>query len=211
MLRYWTPLLGLKATTFENQFYSCGIHLACPDGEELIFNAKNLDDRCVYFSIIKLMSRYLMFVFSIRFLADVKESVLESTEMEAIRIELELDKQSSCNQHSIIGSRLARNDNQRDSGLPEIDSASPIATIGTSSPFVNDSTSSLNQVTSDTTTSVSAMKPVRNGISLSSGCTGSSASTTSASSNGTPAPAIRRLSYNSMDSGMIEEPVDLAN
>lgn len=47
-LRYWTSLVGLKVTTFQTQLYNFGLHIQCPDGEQLIFNAKNNDDRLVY-------------------------------------------------------------------------------------------------------------------------------------------------------------------
>jgi len=183
-LRYWTSLVGLKVSPFQTQMYNYGLHIQCPDGEVLIFNAKNNDDRC-------------------RFLADIRESVLESTEMESIRIELELDKQSPLSHYSIIGSRLARVDSQRDSGLPEIDSNSPVTTIGTSGFLID---GGIRNAVTDSP--ASSTKPLQNVVSSSSGCSGSNASSTS--SSGTPAPANRRLSFNSLDSGMMEETVDLS-
>ena len=44
-------------------------------------------------------------------MADVRESIAECTEMEAIRIDFELDKHSALN----------RSESQRDSGLPDLD------------------------------------------------------------------------------------------
>ena len=54
-------------------------------------------------------------------MADVRESVAESTEMESIRIELELDKQTPITLGPGSVHRFSRVDNQRDSGLPDID------------------------------------------------------------------------------------------
>ena len=123
--------------------------------------------------------------------------------MESIRIELELDKQSPLSHYSIIGSRLARVDSQRDSGLPELESNSPVTTIGTSGFLIDGGIR--NAVTDSPGSST---KPLQNVVSSSSGCSGSNASSTS--SSGTPAPANRRLSFNSLDSGMMEETVDLS-
>jgi IQ motif/SEC7 domain-containing protein len=47
-LRYWTPLLGLKISSFKSPFYHCGLQLNCPDGAEFLFNAKNDDDKYVF-------------------------------------------------------------------------------------------------------------------------------------------------------------------
>uniref|UniRef100_A0A915CMP7 IQ motif and SEC7 domain-containing protein n=1 Tax=Ditylenchus dipsaci TaxID=166011 RepID=A0A915CMP7_9BILA len=65
----------MRIEEFQNAFYSYGLLISCPDGQELLFNAKNNDDRY-------------------RFMADVRESVAEATEMEQLRLEMELDKQS---------------------------------------------------------------------------------------------------------------------
>ncbi|KAI3407604.1 hypothetical protein GPALN_015044 [Globodera pallida] len=73
-LRYSTPLIGLHVKEFQNNIYSNGLLISCADGQVLMFNAKNGDDR-------------------FRFIADIHESVAESTEMEQWRQELELDKQ----------------------------------------------------------------------------------------------------------------------
>uniref|UniRef100_A0A0N5AGQ8 SEC7 domain-containing protein n=1 Tax=Syphacia muris TaxID=451379 RepID=A0A0N5AGQ8_9BILA len=92
ILRSWSTLLGLRARLFETNYYHYGVSIVYPDGEEILLQAKNDDDRH-------------------RFVADVRESVAECTEMEAIRIEVELDKHSG----------LDRSESQRDSGLPDID------------------------------------------------------------------------------------------
>lgn len=197
-LRYWTSLVGLKISTFETPLYNYGLLIQCPNGEQLYFNAKNNDDRYISITIIK----FLLAFFRCRFWADVKESVCESVEMESIRIEIELDKQNPSNP-SLIGKRMLENTDCRDSGLPDVDHASPITTIGTSS-FLLDNTTRAGFADSPG----SSVKPLQNGVSLSSGCSGSNASSTS--SNGTPATANRRLSFNSLDSGMIEEAVDLS-
>lgn len=44
-MRYWTPLIGLRISEFQNAFYSNGLIINCPDGQEFFFNAKNHDDR----------------------------------------------------------------------------------------------------------------------------------------------------------------------
>jgi IQ motif/SEC7 domain-containing protein len=195
-LRYWTPLLGLKISSFKSPFYHCGIKLNFPSGEEYVFNAKNDDDRT-------------------RFYNDVKETVLEAAEMESIRIKFELDKQSQSSERDSIGNRLARNhvsagepSNEwskvkkfEDFLDPEVDPNSPIAIIGAQI-YPADSVTP--------TPSVSVGKLSHNGVSTSSGCSASNASTASASSNSTPAPPNRRLSFNSLDSGMVEEAVDLS-
>uniref|UniRef100_A0A7E4W049 SEC7 domain-containing protein n=1 Tax=Panagrellus redivivus TaxID=6233 RepID=A0A7E4W049_PANRE len=187
-LRYWTPLVGLKVSTFQTQLYPFGVHIQCPDGETLIFNAKNNDDRC-------------------RFLADVRESVMESTEMESIRIELELDKQDPMSQRSLIGSRLARADAQRDSGLPDLDTP-PVNNIGAS--FALDAGARSGSIADSpggpSSSAAGVSRLHQNGTS--SGV--SSVSAGSTSSSGTPAPTNRRLSFNSLDSGMVEETVDLS-
>ncbi|EFO26104.1 loner ISO1 [Loa loa] len=133
VLRTWMMLLGVRVSMFETPFYEYGIMVTLSDGQEIYFNSKNDDDRH-------------------RFVADIKESVAECAEMEAVRIDAELDK------HSLI----SRSDGprERDSGLSEME-----------------------------------------------GNTSNSAANTSPN---TPQQAlnlcsIRRLSFNSFDSGVIEE------
>jgi IQ motif/SEC7 domain-containing protein len=188
-LRYWTPLLGLKISTFQTQFYRYGIHLNCPDGAEFIFNAKNDDDRA-------------------RFFNDIKETICEATEMESLRIELELDKQSNSLQRELIGSRLAHNH----SGPVKV--WEPTKKFDDFLDNENDNNSTLGSVfppdSVTPTPSISVGKLSHNGVSTSSGCSASNASTASASSNSTPAPPNRRLSFNSLDSGVVEEAVDLS-
>lgn len=130
-LRSWTSLIGMRVRPFENSIYHFGLSLVYPDGQEILMNAKNGDDRY-------------------RFAADVQESIAECSEMEAIRIECELDKHAG----------FSRSESQRDSGLPDFDAT-----------------------------------PSANGSSLSNGST---------SSHALP-PSNRRLSFNSLDSGMTEE------
>ncbi|VDN57080.1 unnamed protein product [Dracunculus medinensis] len=91
-LRWWSSLISLRIRSFESTNCPLGLSLRSADGQEFIFNAKNEDDR-------------------LRFIADVRESILECSEMEAIRIEYELDK------HSLS----SRNGSQRDSGLPDVE------------------------------------------------------------------------------------------
>ncbi|KAH7731090.1 loner ISO1 [Aphelenchoides avenae] len=178
-MRYWTPLIGLRITEFQNAFYSNGLIINCPDGQEFFFNAKNHDDR-------------------FRFAADVKESIAESTEMEQIRIDLELDKQQCANGLGgglgTMNNRFVRADSQRDSGLPDIDHHSPSLP-----PMVADGGRPF-PATSATYT--------QNGTG--NGSLNCSSSTGPPSANGTPAVAVRRLSYNSLDSGVVEETADLS-
>lgn len=88
--------------------FSNGMFLHFPDGQILAFNAKNCDDR--------LNSRYylkLKIILRSRFIADIRESVAESTEMEQWRIQLQMEQQQQPNggHHSHlmagIGARLA--------------------------------------------------------------------------------------------------------
>lgn len=44
-LRFWTALIGVRIEEFQNAFYNFGLILYCPDGQQLLFNAKNNDDR----------------------------------------------------------------------------------------------------------------------------------------------------------------------
>ena len=121
-------------------------------------------------------------------MADVRESVFESTEMESIRIDLELDKQVPG------GSGLCFSPiDNRDSGLPDIEQslsdplelsnghASTSATL-TSPSYVTASTGSAHKyIASPTAGTMNGAHHVSYHI------------------------GTRRLSFNSMDSGMIEE------
>ncbi|PIO60831.1 hypothetical protein TELCIR_17662, partial [Teladorsagia circumcincta] len=82
-----------------------------------------------------------------RFVADVLESIRESCQMEEVRLELEMEK------HTL------RTDNQRDSGLPEIDGPDCLLSR--------------------------PVNAILGGASL--------------------VPTFRRLSFNSLDSGVVEE------
>lgn len=138
----------------------------------------------------------LMQHFRFRFAADVKESIAESTEMEQIRIDMELDKQQCANGLGgglgTMNNRFVRADSQRDSGLPDIDHHSPSLP-----PVVADGGRPF-PATSATYTHNGAANGSLN------------CSTGPPSANGTPAVAVRRLSYNSLDSGVVEETADLS-
>ncbi|EJW84892.1 hypothetical protein WUBG_04198 [Wuchereria bancrofti] len=105
VLRTWMMLLGVRVSMFESLFYDYGIMITLPDGQEIYFNSKNDDDRH-------------------RFVADIKESVAECAEMEAVRIDAELDK------HSLI----SRSDGlrERDSGLSEMEGNMSNSVVNTS-------------------------------------------------------------------------------
>ncbi|CAB3406034.1 unnamed protein product [Caenorhabditis bovis] len=89
-LKQWSFLLGANVFEFKKGQYEFGLTIVCPNHEKIHFNARNYDDRC-------------------HFVADIAESIREVTEMEQVRLELEME------QHTL------RNDSQRDSGLPELD------------------------------------------------------------------------------------------
>uniref|UniRef100_A0A1I7YFG3 SEC7 domain-containing protein n=1 Tax=Steinernema glaseri TaxID=37863 RepID=A0A1I7YFG3_9BILA len=130
-LKHWSSTVDMKIEPFRTQHYKHGLLISCPGGMQILLNSRSDDDRY-------------------RFLADARESAAESTEMEQIRIEMELDKQSMLS--------LNRSESQRDSGLPEFENGD-----------------------------------AKNG-----------------SKNGSAKPS-RRLSFNSLDSGMVEEGGDLAS
>jgi hypothetical protein len=132
-----------------------------------------------------------------RFAADVKESVAESTEMEQIRIDMELDKQQNLSGLGSAngGGRFVRTDSQRDSGLPDLDQPSPVLPSTT-----NEYNGSFNGTPLSRTY-------IQGGFHADNSITGPGGAS---SANATPAPAIRRLSYNSMDSGVVEESADLS-
>ncbi|KAK0398685.1 hypothetical protein QR680_002708 [Steinernema hermaphroditum] len=130
-LKHWSSTVDMKIEPFRTQYYKHGLLINCPGGMQILLNSRSDDDR-------------------FRFLADARESAAESTEMEQIRIELELDKQSLLS--------LNRSESQRDSGLPEFENGD-------------------------------AKGAAKNGI----------------------AKPSRRLSFNSLDSGMVEEGGDFAS
>ncbi|CAD5220346.1 unnamed protein product [Bursaphelenchus okinawaensis] len=180
VLKSWSPLIGVNIHEFDNANYTFGLKILFPGAQHLYFNAKNGDDRH-------------------KFMADVKESVAESTEMEQMRLKFELDKQREMDQRNV--SRIHRTDSQRDSGLPDLDQGSPLMSRKSDSSFQTPGFSS--------TSSTEYSTPQRM----------TKTPTYSAFSNGTPqrtthhqspvtgpvAPNGRRLSFNSLDSGMVEE------
>ena len=90
-LRYWSPLIGLQVEQFQSPLYPNGMMISFPDGQVHLYNAKNQEDRY-------------------RFVADIRESVEESTEMEQWRIQLEVERQQQhqSQQHKhMVGARLA--------------------------------------------------------------------------------------------------------
>lgn len=89
-LKQWSLLMGASVHEFQKGPYEFGLTIVCPNKEKIYFNARNFDDRC-------------------RFVADIAESIREASEMEQVRIEIELDR------------HLLRSDSQRDSGLPDMD------------------------------------------------------------------------------------------
>uniref|UniRef100_A0AC35U6L5 SEC7 domain-containing protein n=1 Tax=Rhabditophanes sp. KR3021 TaxID=114890 RepID=A0AC35U6L5_9BILA len=154
-LRYWASLNDIKIEGFESQYYKHGIMINDSNGQQTILNARTNSDK-------------------IRFVNDVRESILECNEMERVRIEMELTKQNNTtgNTGNNLGFEIANfslnTDRQRDSGLSD--------------------SSALN--------SVSSICP-------------STSSSSGVRAPGT-APPIRRLSFNSLDSGMAEEACELS-
>ncbi|EFO92319.1 hypothetical protein CRE_10980 [Caenorhabditis remanei] len=136
-LKQWTVLLGAHVTEFQRGQYEFGLTITCPNKDKIHFNARNYEDRC-------------------HFVADVTESIREATEMEQVRLEMEMEH------HTTI-----RSDNQRDSGLPDMDES----------------------------------------MKLSNG-SNSSAGSSNSSTNGVNGSSFRRLSFNSLDSGVVEEHLD---
>ncbi|CAI2351004.1 unnamed protein product [Caenorhabditis sp. 36 PRJEB53466] len=134
-LKQWTLLLGAHVTEFQRGQYEFGLTISCPNKEKIHFNARNFDDRC-------------------HFVADVTESIREATEMEQVRLEMEMEQHTTA---------TIRSDNQRDSGLPDMDDS----------------------------------------MKLSNGSNSSAGS--SSSSSGVNGLSFRRLSFNSLDSGVVEE------
>uniref|UniRef100_A0A8R1HHP0 SEC7 domain-containing protein n=1 Tax=Caenorhabditis japonica TaxID=281687 RepID=A0A8R1HHP0_CAEJA len=136
-LKQWTLLLGAHITEFQRGQYEYGLTITCPNKEKIHFNARNFDDRC-------------------HFVADVTESIRETTEMEQVRLEMEMEHHTAT---------TIRPDNQRDSGLPEIDDS----------------------------------------MKLSNGSNSSAGSSSSSSNGVNGTSSFRRLSFNSLDSGVVEE------
>ncbi|TMS38293.1 hypothetical protein L596_005053 [Steinernema carpocapsae] len=93
-LKHWSSTVDMKIEPFRTHHYKHGLLISCPGGMQILLNSRGDDDRY-------------------RFLADARESAAESSEMEQIRIEMELDKQSLLS--------LNRSESQRDSGLPEFE------------------------------------------------------------------------------------------
>ncbi|CAD5226912.1 unnamed protein product [Bursaphelenchus xylophilus] len=181
VLRLWSPLIGATIQPFENQYYSYGLKFSLPGSPVLYFNAKNGDDRC-------------------KFMADVKESVAESTEMEQLRLKFELDKQRDGDQRASMN-HLHRTDSQRDSGLPDLDQSSPLMSRNSDSSFRNVGLSSTSSTEYNTPQkcsqqpSYSSAAGPRTPIHVVQSPTGVAPL----------APNGRRLSFNSLDSGMVEE------
>ncbi|XP_013790217.2 IQ motif and SEC7 domain-containing protein 1-like [Limulus polyphemus] len=89
------PLCGLNVTLFETSYYPWGIRLCqrVDDNVVITLNARNGQDRS-------------------KFVDDLKESILEMDEMENMRIEAELKKQTS------VRNRCSEN---RDSGVADVE------------------------------------------------------------------------------------------
>lgn len=186
VLKSHSTLLGAKVKLFSNSYYAYGIDIDCrPSGPQMLFAAKNHDDR-------------------IRFVNDVHEAVLECCQMEAVRLEMELGKQQPGKRERDTGGMVAvsvpkverttdddatRLDSQRDSGVSDVlvDELEGVV----SSP--SDTSSASSGVSS------SSLVPVE--TSLASGGLGVASSSGGRSSH----PLTRRLSFHSLDSGMVEE------
>uniref|UniRef100_A0A915I0R8 SEC7 domain-containing protein n=1 Tax=Romanomermis culicivorax TaxID=13658 RepID=A0A915I0R8_ROMCU len=111
-------LVGVQVELFCNIYYGHGLRIVFTlDNKVLFFNARNEEDRS-------------------RFFEDLKESIFESDEMEALRIEIELEKQqqqclnSSCCNNSTQKSAAFRSHSlgrpsvdlqQRDSGVGDME------------------------------------------------------------------------------------------
>ncbi|KAK6027166.1 Sec7 domain protein [Ostertagia ostertagi] len=129
-LKHWMPLLGASVLEFKRGPYEYGLSITPPAP----------DNQTIYFNARNYDDRC-------RFVADVLESIRESCQMEEVRLELEMEK------HTL------RTDNQRDSGLPEIDGPDCLLSR--------------------------PVNAILGGASL--------------------VPTFRRLSFNSLDSGVVEE------
>uniref|UniRef100_A0A914W5H5 SEC7 domain-containing protein n=2 Tax=Plectus sambesii TaxID=2011161 RepID=A0A914W5H5_9BILA len=92
---------GMQVHSFHTAHYPHGLRLTnALDNKALLFNARNEEDRR-------------------KFAEDLREAIAESDEMETLRIELELEKQSLVRPSAGV-SPLSRVDSQRDSGLPDL-------------------------------------------------------------------------------------------
>ncbi|EYC21070.1 hypothetical protein Y032_0020g211 [Ancylostoma ceylanicum] len=133
-LKHWMPLLGATVIEFKRGCYEFGLTVTPPSP----------GGPPLHFNARNYDDRC-------RFVADVLESIRESCQMEEVRLELEMEK------HTL------RTDNQRDSGLPEIDG-------------------------SDCLLPRNPANSATYGVGL--------------------VPTFRRLSFNSLDSGVVEETCD---
>ena len=97
----------MVVSLFENSFYSYGITLSQRWDKKLVLtlNARNDHDRS-------------------KFVEDLRESIAEMDEMEALRIEAELEKQHAAS------SRVSVGHDNRDSGVNDCDSAGVEAPSG---------------------------------------------------------------------------------
>ncbi|KAJ1348232.1 hypothetical protein KIN20_003489 [Parelaphostrongylus tenuis] len=129
-LKRWMPLLGASVHEFKSSPYEFGFTITPPAP----------DSHPIHFNARNYDDRC-------RFVADVIESIRESCQMEEVRLELEMER------------HMHLNDNQRDSGLPELDGSDSV-------------------LTRPGNTVISAAGLV---------------------------PTFRRLSFNSLDSGVVEE------
>lgn len=199
MLKSSSTLLGAKVKLFSNSYYSYGIDIDCrPSGPQMLFAAKNHDDR-------------------IRFVSDVHEAILECTQMEAVRLEMEFGKQHpgcksgvhSANTMVAVtvpkvekttvngdddGTRL---DCQRDSGVSDV-LVDELEGVHVSSPSDTSSASSASSGVSS-----SSLIPAETSI-------GSNGLGASSSSHPRSSLLTRRSSFHSLDSGMVEEQFDNA-
>lgn len=152
-------LCGVQVHSFHTPHYPYGLRLTHTlDNKVLLFNARNDEDRR-------------------KFAEDLREAIAESDEMEALRIEMELEKQSLVRPSAGV-SPLARVDSQRDSGLPDL------ADDATLKPIHRALSSSLLEL-ADASVAGLANAPE------------------SANSSRSSAVAGRRASLNSLDSGMV--------
>jgi len=191
----------------------------------MLFNAKNGDDR-------------------LRFMADVRESVAESEEMERLRLDIELDKHNStggngllsllpalqlpvCKQDRVARPRVISNvcDNStRESGRFSIEHSHQPSTSSISSgtnptdelshtpSLCNDngtSSSNNNKSTIGVQTVVSHSAREGTGGSNETGIVGGVHANGGVNAAGAVVNG-RRLSFNSLDSGMVEEGADLS-
>jgi len=101
----------MQVQPFTNQFYPFGIRIVHTlENRCLHFNARSDDDRA-------------------KFVDDLRESIIESDAMEALRIEQELEKQRCCcllgtaTSKRVLQTAAGGGENPRDSGLGDVDVA----------------------------------------------------------------------------------------